>query len=164
MEEQADWRQTEPMEEQEQTERRRGRIFRARMFYVQVGGARAIFNSFPSMQRHKANVKFRPNLGVLSPLPPPPPPPGSSAYDWDIPEPFQWVSSQFLLVPTCRQWNEWRNEENNKEIHDSKIVLAPPSSNFANVSWIFPLTPIDQPLPALLPSPPLCSLCLAPAA
>ena len=73
MEEQADWRQTEPMEEQEQTERRRGRIFRARMFYVQVRGARAIFNSFPSMQRHKANVKFRPNLGVLSPLSPPPP-------------------------------------------------------------------------------------------
>ena len=31
MERQADWRQTEPMEEQEQTERRRGRIFRASM-------------------------------------------------------------------------------------------------------------------------------------
>ena len=32
---------------------------------------RAIFNSFLSMQRHRANVKFWPKLGVLcTPLPP----------------------------------------------------------------------------------------------
>ena len=40
---------------------------------LKLGVTRAIFNSFLSMQRYRANVKFRPKLWVLCLLSPPPP-------------------------------------------------------------------------------------------
>ena len=41
----------------------------------------AIFNSFPSMQRHMSNVKLRQSWGPTSPRCPPPPPSAARGYN-----------------------------------------------------------------------------------